>query len=630
MSNSYGLEQPKKTNATRVQKLSALAIAIGGLSISTQYFAAKFSGHAALGSNLGGIYPPYSILGWWLKWADRYPNEFYQAMVWGGTSASVGFMGLIVGIAFAKNSASPIKDLHGSARWANKADIIEAGLLPKPPTLIQRLRGENEERKRDKVVVGGWTDNMGKFHYLYHDGPEHIAAYAPTRSGKGVSLVVPTLLTWGASVVVNDLKGELWAFTAGWRQQYAKNKVIRFDPSVRGKWARWNPLDEIRLGTEYEVGDAQNLALIIVDPDGKGLNDHWSKTAFSLLTGLILHVLFQRESGNIANASLASIDAIISDPEVNLTDVWSSMQTSPRKGTDKPHPTVASAGQDIAGKPENEAGSVISTVKSYLSLYRDPIVAENTSASDFTVTDLMNDEKPVSLYINAEPADKDRLRPIIRVLLNMIIRKLAAGMEFENGRAVTKFKHRLLAMIDEFPSLGKLDILQESLSYVAGYGIKFYLIAQDTSQIKSKEKGYGPEESITSNCHIQIAFSPTRLETAEYLSKLSGTTTVVKENISASGTRFRQNRVNKSYTETSRPLLTPDEVGKLPAPIKDANDNIIKAGDVLISVAGMPMIRGTQSLFFLDDLFLARVKIKAPDASDVTIARATAEQRVKT
>jgi Type IV secretory system Conjugative DNA transfer len=80
-----------------------------------------------------------------------------------------------------------------------------------------------------------------------------------------------------------------------------------------------------------------------------------------------------------------------------------------------------------------------------------------------------------------------------------------------------------------------LEILQETLAFVAGYGIKCYLISQDINQLKSRETGYGPDETITSNCHVQTAFPPNRLETAEHLSNLTGQTTVIKEQVTRSG-----------------------------------------------------------------------------------------------
>jgi type IV secretion system protein VirD4 len=112
---------------------------------------------------------------------------------------------------------------------------------------------------------------MSLSRYLRHNGPEHVLTYAPTRSGKGVGLVVPTLLSWPDSCVITDLKGELWAMTAGWRQKYAKNKVLRFEPADPNCEVFHNAMDEIRVGSGNEVGDVQSLATLIVDPDGKGL-----------------------------------------------------------------------------------------------------------------------------------------------------------------------------------------------------------------------------------------------------------------------------------------------------------------------------------------------------------------------
>ena len=152
---------------------------------------------------------------------------------------------------------------------------------------------------QEGVFVGGWRETGGKCRYLRHDGNQHILCFAPTRSGKGVCLVIPTLLTWMKSCVVTDMKGELWALTSGWRQKYAGQKVLRFEPASPES-VKWNPLDEIRLGTKYETGDIQNLATLLADPNGKGLEELGSSAHFlnlcrSLLTGLITHVLYLRE-----------------------------------------------------------------------------------------------------------------------------------------------------------------------------------------------------------------------------------------------------------------------------------------------------------------------------------------------
>ncbi|MDD2660665.1 MAG: type IV secretory system conjugative DNA transfer family protein [Methylococcales bacterium] len=634
--NSVGPQvRTKKTKGKLIPSLAVASI-IGGLQASTQYFAQDFGFQSALGANFDHIYAPWKIVQWSTQWYGQYPNAISKAGSVGVMVAGSSLLALTFAKLISANSAKANEYLHGSARWANRADIEAAGLLPRSVNFWQK------PERNDGAYVGAWVDEKGNQHYLRHNGPEHILSVAPTRSGKGVGLVIPTLLSWPHSAVITDLKGELWAFTAGWRKKYANNKVLRFEPASAGGGVCWNPLDEIRIDTEYEVGDVQNLATLIVDPDGKGLKDHWQKTSQALIVGLILHALYKAKKED-GTASLPSVDAMLSDPNRDISELWMEMVTYSHSN-DKNHPVVAAAGRDMMDRPEEEAGSVLSTAKSYLSLYRDPVVARNVSKSEFKIKDLMNHNNPVSLYIVTQPNDKERLKPLVRVMLNMIVRLLADKMEFEHAKASSNsslwrrilgrlgikqntyayvrtkksYKHRLLGMIDEFPSLGKLEILQESMAFLAGYGIKFYLICQDLNQLRSRETGYGPDETITSNCHIQNAYPPNRLETAEHISKLSGQTTVVKEHVSTSGRRVGifDNQVSRHMQEVQRPLLTPDECMRMPAPVKNDAEEITEAGDMVIYVHGKPMIYGRQPLYFQDDVFLARAAVEAPKQSD--------------
>lgn len=392
--------------------------------------------------------------------------------------------------------------------------------------------------------------------------------------------------------------------------------MLRFEPATSHGSICWNPLDEIRIGTEYEVGDVQNLATLIVDPDGKGLESHWQKTAFALLVGVILHALYKSKNEG-SMATLPAVDAMLADPERDTGELWMDMTTYSHVDG-RNHPAIGSAARDMMDRPEEESGSVLSTAKSYLALYRDPIVARNVSKSEFRIKDLMYSDNPVSLYIVTQPNDKARLRPLVRVLVSMIMRLLADQMTFEHGRPKTHYKHRLLVMLDEFPSLGKLEILQESLAFVAGYGIKCYLICQDINQLKSRETGYGHDETITSNCHIQNAYPPNRVETAEHLSRLTGQTTVIKEQITTSGRRTAAmlGQVSRTLQEVQRPLLTPDECLRMPGPRKNAAGEIELAGDMVIYVAGYPAIYGKQPLYFKDPIFQSRAGIQAPKQSD--------------
>jgi type IV secretion system protein VirD4 len=246
--------------------------------------------------------------------------------------------------------------VHGTAHWADRAEIEATCLLPLPG------------RRGAGVYVGGWLDERGRLHYLRHDGPEHIAAIAPTRSGKGVALIVPTLLSWPHSLVVNDQKAELWHLTAGWRESQAGNAVLRFDPSAETGSVAFNPLEEIRLGTLHEVGDVQNLVTILVDAEGKGLIDHWAKTSHAFLTGAILHVLYRaRATGGVG--ALPQVALALSDPVRPVDALYREMLDNKWAGGNT-HPTIAAAARDMTNRPDEERGSVLSTATSPVALPR--------------------------------------------------------------------------------------------------------------------------------------------------------------------------------------------------------------------------------------------------------------------
>jgi type IV secretion system protein VirD4 len=495
------------------------------------------------------------------------------------------------------------------------------------------------------VYIGAWTDpKTNQVHYLRHDGPEHIGAIAPTRSGKGVGLVLPTLLTYTHSCVVNDMKGELWGQTAGWRKEYAKNIVIKFDPAASEGSGRFNPLNEIRLDTIHAVADTQNLVTMIVDPDGKGLNDHWAKTSHALLTGLVLHILHKtwekRDMGEeVEEATLYDVSFYLSDPNRDVKTLYEEMKNTAAQANDNDpqrpdmddpkrevlkdaRAVIAAAGRDMLNRPDNERGSVLSTAMSFLSLYRDPLVRKNTSRSDFRIHDLMNHEQPVTLYLVVRPSDKDRLRPLVRLVLNQIVRTLTRDelKRLDDSRFVSPHKRQMLLMLDEFAgSFGKLDIFEESLSFIAGYGIKAYIILQDREQLL---KSYGPHENIVSNLHIRIAYAPNQTQTGEWISELLGTTTIIKEDVTESGKRGGSlNQISRSYREIERPLMTADEVMHMRAPTKEAESGkITHPGDMLIFGAGQYAIYGTQILYFTDPVFLERSTVPVPQTMQITFS----------
>ncbi|WP_298030514.1 type IV secretory system conjugative DNA transfer family protein [uncultured Desulfovibrio sp.] len=608
----YGLQESAPDRRTGIWWLLFLllpALTLLGMSMATLKAASDYGFQPALGHpwfSLFGIpfHAPWSIF----TWEGISPAVMDNALTVGQAFFIVPLMfAMLCVAAFRKLKGN--KSLHGSARWARKDEIERMGYFG----------GKG-------VYVGGWFDKRkDQLLYLRHNGPEHVLCFAPTRSGKGVGLILPTLLSWPGSSLTLDIKGENWALTSGWRKSQ-EHRVLRFDPSdASGSGCAFNPLDEIRLSQLEAVQDVQNLALMLVDPDGKGLEDHWTKAAFAFFAGLILHccVMVRHKEGRMP--TLQDLTIMMSDPDRTPAELLDEMMATdhaklfrefaPDADTrvgDACHIFIASAAREMASKAENEASGVLSSALVNMAIYRDPIININTARSDFHIHDLMNDENPVDLYLVIPPDGIDRVRPLIRLMLDLIIRRVCARMEFADGTSKAGYKHRLLLMLDEFTSLGKLPIMEKAIAYIAGYGGKIYIIVQDPEQLN---KEYSKENAIMANCHVRIAYAPNKTETAEMLSKLVGKTTVVEKKTSISiGKGGRTRSINMA--ETARPLLTPDECSRLRAPEKDSAGRITRAGDMLILTAGQYPIFGMQILYFKDPTFSQRSKIPAPGVSE--------------
>ncbi|MFG3592328.1 type IV secretory system conjugative DNA transfer family protein [Bradyrhizobium sp. RDI18] len=342
---------------------------------------------------------------------------------------------------------------------------------------------------------------LGRFEglYLRHDGPEHVLCFAPTRSGKGVGLVVPTLLTWPGSCIVHDIKGENWTLTSSFRAQHGR--VLLFDPT-NSRSAAYNPLLEVRRG-EWEVRDVQNVADVLVDPE------ELAGTAQSLGEDQPRATGRSHPSRPLCGAGQDARRCceFLSDPKRPIETTLRAMMTTPHLGEAGTHPVIASAARELLNKSENERSGVLSTAMSFLGLYRDPIVAEVTRRCDRRIRDLIEDERPTTLYLVVPPSDISRTKPLVRLILNQIGRRLTEELQAKGRR------HRLLLMLDEFPALGRLDFFESALAFMAGYGLKSFLIAQSLNQI---ERAYGPNNAILDNCHVRVSFATNDERTARW------------------------------------------------------------------------------------------------------------------
>jgi len=542
---------------------------------ATQWTAWRLGFQAQLGNpwfELAGwpIYYPPALAWWWYAFDAYAPSIFVEG---GVIAASGGIVSIIAAITMSIIRARETRNVatYGSARWAEDKEIRSAGLLGP-----------------DGIVLGRYERG-----YLRHDGPEHVLCFAPTRSGKGVGLVVPTLLTWPGSAIVHDIKGENWALTAGFRAQHGR--VLLFDPT-NARSSAYNPLLEVRQG-EWEVRDVQNIADILVDPEGSlDRRNHWEKTSHSLLVGAILHVLYAEP-----DKTLAGVANFLSDPKRPVEATLRAMMDTPHLGEAGVHPVIASSARELLNKSENERSGVLSTAMSFLGLYRDPVVARVTARCDWRIADLVGRKRPVSLYLVVPPSDINRTKPLIRLILNQIGRRLTEELN------TTSKRHRLLLMLDEFPALGRLDFFESALAFMAGYGLKSFLIAQSLNQI---EKAYGANNSVLDNCHVRVAFATNDERTAKRISDALGTATEMRDSTNYAGHRLAPwlGHLMVSRQETARPLLTPGEVMQLPPT------------DEIVMVAGTPPIRATKARYYEDARFMERILAPPDPAANATTA----------
>jgi len=503
------------------------------------------------------FYLPPAFFWWWFSF-DAYAHDIF---VEGGYIAGAGgIAAFAVAIAMSVWRAREAKHTitYGSARWATAQEIRSADLL-----------------HPDGVVLGQWHGS-----YLRHEGPEHVLCFAPTRSGKGVGLVVPTLLTWPGSAIVHDIKGENWTLTAGWRSRFGR--ALLFDPT-NIESAAYNPLMEVRRG-EREVRDVQNIADVLVDPEGAlERRNHWEKTSHALLVGTILHVLYAEE-----DKTLAGVANFLSDPRRTIEKTLWAMMNTPHLGKGHVHPVVASAARELLNKSENERSGVLSTAMSFLGLYRDPVVAKVTRRCDWRIEDLVEGDKPLTLYLVVPPSDISRTKPLIRLILNQIGRRLTEELDSKQR------KHRLLLMLDEFPALGRLDFFESALAFMAGYGLKSFLIAQSLNQI---EKAYGQNNSILDNCHVRVSFATNDERTAKRVSDALGIATELRAMKNYAGHRLSPwlGHLMVSRQETARPLLTAGEIMQLPT------------SDEIVLVSGCPTIRAKKVRYYQDRRLKERI-----------------------
>ena len=504
------------------------------------------------------LYAPWKFLLWWYYF-DAYARETFEAA---GLIFLTG-VAIAVAMAFAfslwRSREARNSNTYGTARWANAADVKRLHLT-----------------SGDGVILGAWNK-----HILRHDGDEHVLVVAPTNTGKSVGVSLPTGLVWRHSYIALDLKGENWTVTSGLRASFGP--VFRFAPTETGAH-RYNPLTQIRRG-DAEVRDAQILADMLVDPEGAlRERSHWQLRAFELLVAVMLWTLYAERQ-----KTLARVAELLADPQRPVSNLLEEMLgRSIKNGL--PHPVVAAGARQLLDMAEAERSGVVSTALGYLVLYRDPVLARATEVSDFSIEDIITGARPVSLYLVIPPEEISRLKALLRLVLNQILKRLTEVAARQNGAG-----RRVLLMLDEFPQLGKLDFFEHALAYIRGYRIKACLVAQSLNQIS---QAYGEHSSILDNAHVRVAFACNDERTAKRISDMLGVTTESRSQMNYAGSRMAPwlGHTMVSRQEVPRSLLTPGEVMQLPAT------------DSLILTGGSPPIRARKVRYFDNPAFASRVR----------------------
>lgn len=623
--------------------------------LATQYFAFSVKYNNSLGGfkilNIPHkVYFPFAYFFWQKKYIKNVPKLIGEINWY--IFIFTGIYLIITLVILKKKNESTV---HGSARWASNNEIKKMELY-----------------KPTGVVLG--CDPKGN---LLHDNSDrHLAFFAPTRMGKGINSVTPTCYDWINSIVINDIKGELWGLTAGYRKEVLGQKVFMFCPiDTEGISCSINNLDFIEIGTKNEMKDVSIVSQTLIDVEGKGDSDHWITSAINLLNGVILHVKYA-----IPNASLVDVIEFISPTTGSLSDRLADILGVPREdeedetgvalrsgcseheisynkkgeqnyptkgyaafnhleyyedkelfkkiykyeGTEldkegKLHPIVAKEFMTLYKTPDKERGSIISTATQKLKIFMDPLIAEHIRHSDFTIQQL-KDER-CSLYLVTPPDSIKRTQSLLRLTFTQIVFKLTNRMTFDIHKKekknflqkinekiekkvkdyfypeVKEEKNRILLLIDEFPSLGKLDVIEQSMSYIAGYGLKTFLISQSLGQFR---KIYGKDNYILDNCSIQLYLTPNDPDTPKMLSDKLGKYTVKTESYSKKGFELTP---TKSISYVGRALMTPEEIGTLPYE------------EILLLITGQKPIKGEKLFYYKDDRYIEKL-MPAPNISD--------------
>ena len=486
------------------------------------------------------------------------------------------------------------RELHGSARFASAIEVRDAGLLG----------GQG-------IIVGKYRDK-----FLTLPGKQSVMLSAPTRSGKGVGVVVPNLLAWQDSAVVVDIKSENWAITAGFRAAHGQ-AVYAWAPFAEdGRSHRWNPLSAIRLADRHVVGDTLAIAQVLYPTDvrGSGTEGFFNDTARNLFLGLALYLVetpeLPRTIGEILRQS--------SGQGQPIKQHLQGLMQQRVEGCSHPRGPLSDACVDalmrFLSTSDNTLSSILATLNAPLTVFSDPLVDAATSGDDFSVADVRRQR--MTVYVCIPP---NRLADA-RVLLNLFFAQLINLNTAELPEHNPALKHQCLVLLDEFTALGRINILNAAVGYLAGYNLRLVTVIQAVSQLES---AYGQHDARTfaTNHSLQVLYAPREQRDANEYSEMLGTFTQQEKSrgrSSSSGAKGGGSSQSTNESSQRRALLLPQEFKELGVD-----------REVLILENCKPIL-ADKIRYYTDPVFMERL-MPPPDLPELDLAthRARVEHRVR-
>lgn len=492
--------------------------------------------------------------------------------------------------------------LYGDARFANSADIRKMGLFPK--------KGKDGKIDNNGIIIGMYNNQLLRF-----GGQQFVALGAPTRSGKGVGIVIPNLLDYPNSCVVQDIKLECFEYTSKYRKEILKQDIFLFNP-YSFKTHRYNPLFYIDMKGENADAELNDFANILYPLKNDGsVTDYFNGKAKDLFIGLCYMmndllgtrkgIAFLQKYELECSFSLYGIlklseglnfEVEIADGEIktisNFADTYNTL-VEMKMVSPKAKERI-DAFFEI--KSDNERSSAMGSFISPLAIFRADNMRLATSANDFDFRDLRR--KKMTIYIGITPDKLASAKPILNIFWQqLILINVQQGLPQSNK----ELKHPCLLLMDEFTASGYLATYSSAISFMAGYDLRSLIIYQADSQLtNNKPEGYGQAEANTllknHACRIYYAMKD---DDAKRLSESLGTKTVKQRsrNLGQGG--------GGSESETSRALMLPKEIEEM------------QFDTEIIKIEGKPPIKCQKALYYSNKYFMDKFKEVSPSLKNI-------------